>query len=120
MCGTLYLLWTQLRCEAHDLPTVLESAICNLRRVGINNGGLLMRMRITCNLTTEQEAGGYDVTLATLHKRFIETILDREWQVVGTSMFWHETEDGMNHLVDTIEVDNDADHHLDKALLDTT
>ena len=77
-----------------------------------------MRMRITCNLTMEQQAGGYDLTLATLHKRFIMPVLDREWQVVGTSMFWHEGEDGSNYLLDTIEVDNDAEEYLDEALLD--
>ena len=75
-------------------------------------------MRITCNLTMEQQAGGYDLTLATLHKRFITAVLDREWQVVGTSMFWHEGEDGSNYLLDTIEVDNDAEEYLDEALLD--
>ena len=77
-----------------------------------------MRFRVTCNLTTEQEAKGYDVTLAALHRRFIDVVLDKKWQVVGTSMVWHEADDGSTYLVDTIEIDNDADYHLDKALLD--
>jgi hypothetical protein len=75
-------------------------------------------MRCTCNLSLEQERFGYDKTLAAHHKQFVDRILSLEWKIVSHQISWHEGQDGAEYLVNTIEVDDDAENILDDCFMD--
>jgi len=75
-------------------------------------------MRCTCNLSQEQERMGYDKTLASIHKGFINKIVDLEWKIVGHTLAWHDMDDGTQYLIETIEVDDDAENILDQAFIE--
>ena len=76
-----------------------------------------MRMRCTCNLTQEQERIGYDRTLASIHSSFVQRVVELEWKIVGHTLAWHDMDDGTQYLIETIEVDDDAENILDESFI---
>ena len=61
--------------------------------------GTLMHIRLTCDITQEQIDSGYDLTLLTIHSRFVKWLVNLEMPIVGFSISWEEMSEDDPHLL---------------------
>tara|TARA_R110000824_G_scaffold87676_7_gene216061 strand:+ start:18 stop:380 length:363 start_codon:yes stop_codon:yes gene_type:complete len=107
---------TQLRYSPHDAFLVKNNrhyVNTNLERMGA-----YMHLRLTCDLSQEQIDGGYDMTLLTVHSRFVDWLLGLELPIVGFHIFWAEAEGGDNHMFVSAELLQGAEFSIDVKFLD--
>tara|TARA_Y100000310_G_scaffold308497_1_gene351650 strand:+ start:95 stop:418 length:324 start_codon:yes stop_codon:yes gene_type:complete len=79
---------------------------------------LRMRARVVCDITQEQLDAGYDVTMLSLHRRFVEWLLSWEIPIVGYSLGWHPMEDETSHLMVTADLYSGSDVSIDREFFD--
>ena len=80
--------------------------------------GFYMRLRLTCDISQEQLDSGYDLTLLTVHSRYVKWILELELPIISFSIYWEESEDGEPHLYATVELLKESEVAIDKQFLD--
>ena len=71
-----------------------------------------MRVRMTCNLSEEQQRCSFDATLMGLHRSLIGAVMEWDWSVLGFSLTWIADDDGNAHLVEMLDLDTEGgDQH---------
>jgi hypothetical protein len=80
--------------------------------------GSLMHIRLTCDITQEQIDCGYDLTLLTIHTRFVAWIMALDTPVVGFSLNWRMTSDDEPHLIVTADLVENSPVKIDEQFFD--
>ena len=82
--------------------------------------GSSMHIRLTCDISQEQIDSGYDLTLLTIHSRFVAWIMALETPIVGFSIDWRMTsdEDDQPHLVVTADLVENSPVKIDEQFFD--
>ena len=63
-----------------------------------------MHVRLSCDITQEQIDCGYDLTLLTIHSRFVDWMLSLDTAIVNFSVGWKVLGDGEPHMIITAEL----------------
>ena len=78
-----------------------------------------MHIRLTCDITQEQIDCGYDLTLLTLHSRFVDWMLSLDTAIVNFSVGWKVLDDGEPpHMIITADLVKDCPVQIDKEFFD--
>ena len=63
-----------------------------------------MHIRISSDITQEQIDRGYDVTLLSIHGKFIKWLLALELPIVSYNLSWQSMDEGDPHMIATADV----------------
>ena len=64
-----------------------------------------MHLRVTTDITQDQIDRGYDVTLLSIHGKFVKWLLALELPIVSSNLSWHAVEEtGDPHLIATADL----------------
>ena len=77
-----------------------------------------MHIRLTCDITQEQIDCGYDLTLLTLHSRFVDWLVTLDLPIVNFSIGWHNMEDNQPHMIITADLLKDSEVKIDEEFFD--
>tara|TARA_R100000664_G_scaffold23588_1_gene33187 strand:+ start:639 stop:908 length:270 start_codon:yes stop_codon:yes gene_type:complete len=77
-----------------------------------------MHIRLTCDITQEQIDCGYDLTLLTLHSRFVDWLMTLDLPIVNFSIGWHTMEDNQPHMIITADLLKDSEVKIDEEFFD--
>ena len=77
-----------------------------------------MHIRLTCDITQEQIDCGYDLTLLTLHSRFVDWLVTLDLPIVNFSIGWHNMENDVPHMIITADLLKDSEVKIDEEFFD--
>ena len=77
-----------------------------------------MHIRLTCDITQEQIDCGYDLTLLTLHSRFVDWLMTLDLPIVNFSIGWHNMENDVPHMIITADLLKDSEVKIDEEFFD--
>ena len=63
-----------------------------------------MHLRVTADITQDQIDGGYDVTLLSIHGRFVKWLLALDVPIVSYNLSWRPMEEGDPHMFATADL----------------
>ena len=77
-----------------------------------------MHIRLTCDITQEQIDSGYDLTLLTIHSRFVKWLVNLEMPIVGFSISWQEMSEDDPHLFNYADLVQNSPVQIDEQFFD--
>ena len=77
-----------------------------------------MRIRLTCDISQEQIDCGYDLTLITIHSRFVEWLVGLGLPIISFSIHWEIVQEGEQHMFVTAELHQDSPVQIDGEFFD--
>ena len=77
-----------------------------------------MHIRLTCDISQEQIDSGYDLTLLTIHSRFVAWIMALETPIVGFSIDWRPSDEDEHHLIVTADLVENSPVKIDEQFFD--
>ena len=78
-----------------------------------------MHIRLTCDISQEQIDSGYDLTLLTIHTRFVAWVMAIDTPIVGFSISWRMvSDDDEPHLIVMADMVENSPVKIDEQFFD--
>jgi hypothetical protein len=80
--------------------------------------GFDMHIRLTSDISQEQIDCGYDLTLITIHSRFVEWLVGLGLPIISFSIHWETVEENEQHMFVTAELHLGSPVQIDEQFFD--
>ena len=77
-----------------------------------------MHLRVTADITQDQIDRGYDVTLLSIHGKFIKWLLALDLPIVSYTLSWQAMDEGDPHMIATADLIEGASVGIDVEFFD--